>query len=127
MTVQPDLGDLVATFVPDWPLWLLVPGAVVFSVVNAALEEAAYRGVVQQSLERALGPGATALILQAAAFAALHYRAGFPRGVAGIGLTFIYGLVLGVIRRHSRGLMAPVVIHVLTDLAIVAIILSLVA
>ena len=82
--------------------------------------------MVQQSLERALGPGAAALILQAAAFAALHYQAGFPRGVAGIGLTFIYGLVLGVFRRHSRGLMAPVVIHVLTDLAIVAIILSLV-
>ena len=124
---QPDLGDLVATFVPDWPLWLLALGAIVFSLVNATLEEAAYRGVVQHSLERAMGPGTTALVLQAAAFAALHYQAGFPRGVVGSGLTFIYGLALGTIRRHSGGLMAPVVAHVLTDLVIVAIVLSLVA
>ncbi len=125
-TTQPDLDDLVATFVPDWPLWLLVPGAVAFSLANGMLEEAAYRGVGQHSLEGAVGAGSVALVLQAAAFAALHYQAGFPRGIAGIGLTFIYGLVLGGIRRRSGGLMAPVITHALTDLVIVTIVLSLV-
>lgn len=65
-------------------------------------------------------------MLQATAFAALHYQTGFPRGLAGVGLTFIYGLVLGAIRRYAGGLVAVVVTHVLTDLAIVSIVLLLV-
>lgn len=124
-TAKPDLNDLVATFVPNWTLWLLVPGAVVFSLVNAVLEESAYRGVVQYSLESATGVGGTALVLQATAFAALHYQAGFPRGVVGVGLTAVYGLVLGAMRRRAGGLMAPVFTHVLTDLVIVMIVLLL--
>ena len=57
------------------------------------------------------GAGFTALALQATTFAALHYQTGFPRGLVGVGLAFIYGFVLGAIRRHSGGLMAAVVIH----------------
>lgn len=124
---QPNLDDLVATFVPDGPLWLLAAGAVAFALVNALLEEAAYRGVLQHGLESAVGAGRTALVLQATAFAALHFRAGFPRGVTGVALTFVYGLVLGAIRRHAGGLAVPVATHLLTDLVIVAIVLTLVS
>ena len=124
---QPNLDDLVESFVPSWPLWLLVPGAIVFSVVNATLEEAAFRGVCLDSLDRALGTGITPLLLQATAFAALHFQAGFPRGIAGLGLTFLYGFVMGELRRRSGGLMAPVVAHVITDLVVVTIVLSLVS
>jgi uncharacterized protein len=126
VVARPDLADLVRTFVPDWPLWLLVPAAVAFSIVNAAVEEAAYRGVLLGALERAGIPAQIALILQACAFAALHFRAGFPRGPAGVGLTFVYGLVLGVFRHRTGGLLVPFVTHVLTDLTIVAIVLALV-
>jgi membrane protease YdiL (CAAX protease family) len=66
------------------------------------------------------------LVLQAVAFAALHFRAGFPRGMAGVGLTFAYGLVLGELRRRAGGLAAPFITHVLTDLVIVTIVLALV-
>ena len=97
-----------------------------FSVVNAAVEEAAYRGVVLGALETARVPTATALVLQAAAFAALHFQAGFPRGLVGVALTFVYGLVLGALRRRAGGLLAPVITHVLTDLVIVTIVLALV-
>lgn len=122
---RPDLADLVRTFIPDWELWRLVPAAIVFSIVNAALEEAAYRGVVLDALDRALGAGGAALVLQAIAFAALHFNAGFPRGLVGVGLTFIYGLVLGALRRRAGGLMAPFITHVLTDLVIVTIVLAM--
>ncbi|MCY3842463.1 MAG: type II CAAX endopeptidase family protein [Acidobacteria bacterium] len=122
---QPSLDDLVATFVPDWPFWLLAAAAVGFSIVNAVLEEAAYRGVLQHALERAVGAGHAALVLQATAFAALHFLAGFPRGMVGVAVTFAYGLVLGTIRRQAGGLAAPVAVHALTDLAIVAIVLTL--
>ena len=126
ITAQPDLADLVRTFIPDWPLWLLVPAAFVFSVVNAAVEEAAYRGDVLGALNKVQITARAALVLQAVAFAALHFRAGFPRGVFGVGLTFAYGLVLGELRRRAGGLIAPFFTHVLTDLVIVTIVLALV-
>jgi membrane protease YdiL (CAAX protease family) len=104
----PDLDDLVRTFIPAWPIWLLVPAAILFSVVNAALEEAVYRGVVLHALESALGSGVAVLVLQAAAFAALHFQAGFPRGLVGVGLTFVYGLALGMLRRRTDRVNAAV-------------------
>ena len=126
VTARPDLADLVRRFIPNWPLWLLVPAALVFSLVNAAGEEAAYRGVVLGALDKARITAPAALVLQAVAFAALHFRAGFPRGMVGVGLTFAYGLALGELRRRAGGLMVPFITHVLTDLVIVAIVLALV-
>ena len=122
---RPDLADLVQRFIPEWPLWLLGPAAIAFSIANAAVEEAAYRGVLLESLERVLGVGVIALVLQAIAFGALHFQAGFPRGGVGVGLTFVYGLALGMLRRRAGGLMAPFIAHVLTDLVIVTIVLTL--
>jgi membrane protease YdiL (CAAX protease family) len=122
---RPDLADLVRTFVPGWPLWLLAPAAILFSLINAALEEAAYRGVLLEALDTVLGPGPLAVALQAVAFGALHYRAGFPRGAVGVGLAFVYGAALGELRRRAGGLLIPWVTHVLTDLVIVSIVLAL--
>jgi membrane protease YdiL (CAAX protease family) len=126
VTARPDLADLARTFVPDWPLWSLVPAALVFSIVNAAAEEAAYRGVVFGALQKARITARVALVLQAVASAALHFRGGFPRGVVGVGLTFAYGLVLGELCRRAGGLVVPFITHVLTDLVIVTIVLALV-
>ena len=126
VTARPDLADLVRTFIPNWPLWLLLPAALVFSIVNAAGEEAVYRGVLLDALDKARIAAPAALVLQAVVFGALHFRAGFPRGLVGVGLTFAYGLVLGELRRRAGGLMAPFITHVLTDLVIVAIVLALV-
>ena len=123
--VRPDLQDLVRTFVPLIPIWLLVPGALVFALLNAAIEEAAYRGVVLAALDVALGPGVAAIALQAIAFGALHVH-GFPRGALGVGLACLYGLALGALRRRAGGLLAPWIAHVLTDLVIASIVLALV-
>ena len=125
VVARPDLADLVRTFVPNWSLWLLVPGALLLSIVNAATEEAAYRGVVLEALDTALGPGPLAVFLQALAFGALHFRGGFPRGTVGVGLVFVYGVALGALRRKTNGLLAPWIVHVLTDLVIFAIVLAL--
>jgi len=100
-TARPDLTDLVHTCIPHWPLWLLVPAALVFSLVNAAFEEAVYRGVLQGALNTARLTAPAVLILQAVAFAALHFRAGFPRGIGGLGLRFVYGVLLGELRPRA--------------------------
>ena len=85
-----------------------------------------YRGVLQGALDTARLTAPAVLILQAVAFAALHFRAGFPRGIGGLGVTFVYGVLLGELRRCAGGLAAPFITHVLTDAVIVSIVLALV-
>ena len=122
--LHPNVDDIVQTFVPDAPLAVLIAGGLLFSMLNAAVEEGAYRGVLLHGLDTALGQGSVALFLQAAAFGALHVH-GFPRGVLGVGLATIYGLLMGLIRRRAGGMLAPWVAHVFTDIVIAGIILTM--
>lgn len=121
--LRPDLsrhlGFLPA--VPAWTYLLLGPG---FAVLNAALEEAAVRGIVMDATDSAFGPGAGSLLMQAGLFGAMHYLQGFPRGSWGLMMTFLYGIMLGHIRRRSRGMLAPWLAHVCADLVIFAILAS---
>jgi len=124
LLLHPNVADIVEAFVPDLPLGLLIAGGVLFSMVNAAVEEGAYRGVILHALDKALGPGFVALLLQALAFGAVHIR-GFPRGWLGVGLACIYGLLMGAIRRRAGGMFAPWIAHVFTDLVIAGILVLL--
>ena len=124
LLVHPNIADIVEGFVPAQPLGLLIAGGLIFSMVNAAVEEGAYRGVILHALDRSLGPGFAALLLQAVAFGAIHIR-GFPRGWLGVGLACIYGLLMGVIRRRAGGMFAPWIAHVFTDVVIAGIVLFL--
>ncbi|MDE0375088.1 MAG: CPBP family intramembrane metalloprotease [bacterium] len=117
------LADIV-DITRDWSIWTVASLGLLAAVVNAVVEEAVYRGIIQGSLERVLRSGATTLVMQAAVFAALHYPTGILQGLAGVGLAFLYGLVLGLLRRRSRGLAVPVIAHTVTDLVIVGIVLA---
>jgi hypothetical protein len=120
----PNLSDIVDMFVPKAPLGILLIGAFLFSMVNAAVEECVYRGALLPALDNVLGQGLASLLLQAIAFGALHIH-GFPRGTVGVLLATIYGVMMGIIRRKSGGVLAPWVAHVLTDLVIVAVVLTI--
>jgi membrane protease YdiL (CAAX protease family) len=124
LLLRPNVADIVKAFVPDLPVGLLIVGGLIFSMVNAAVEEGAYRGVILGALDRSLGPGFAALLLQALAFGAIHIR-GFPRGWLGVGLACIYGLFMGVIRRRAGGMFAPWIAHVFTDVVIAGIVVFL--
>ncbi|QQB63679.1 CPBP family intramembrane metalloprotease [Kytococcus sedentarius] len=102
---------------------VLVLGALAFSAVNAAAEESAYNGVAQRALGLDLR-GPVAVVLSAAMFGASHWY-GFPNGWWGVCLAGVYGLVLSVLRQVSRGLLLPWVAHVLADLTIVAVLMTL--
>jgi uncharacterized protein len=104
------------------PLWIVVPVGLLFACLNAAVEEAFYRGVIMHALLGTVG-AIPALALQAVSFGLLHTE-GFPSGPAGVALTAGYGLVLGVIRLKAGGLLAPWLAHVLADLTIVAMVAS---
>lgn len=119
---DPDLSDVVATYDIDrWPLPLLIAGAIVFALSNAILEELLWRGLLQDRLEPLLGVGA-AVALQGISFGLQHWH-GFPRGPIGALLAGGWGVMLGVLRRRSRGLLAPVVAHVVADAVIATLLL----
>lgn len=87
-----------------------------FSLVNAAVEEAIFRGVLQTALERVNGP-LVAIVLQAVAFGVLHVL-GVPTGIVGAIMAGAWGLLLGVMRWRTKGLLAPYVAHVAADATI---------
>jgi len=122
LATDPNVDDLRAQ-VPAWPLWALALGAAAYSLLNAAVEEAIYRGILLQALDAALGAGRLAVVAQAAAFGLLHIH-GFPRGWIGVGLAAVYGLMTGVLRRRCRGMTAPFLAHVGADLVILSILMA---
>jgi membrane protease YdiL (CAAX protease family) len=121
---KPDLQSHLA-LIPALPLWTYPVFALGFAALNAAMEEAVFRGVMMEALDSALGAGYLSVGTQAASFAALHYLAGFPSGPIGFAMVFVYGVMLGVVRRHSGGLLAPWVAHVAADIAIFSILAAI--
>lgn len=119
VAVRPDSRHLLR-FMPPMPLWLYPVAGLGFAMGNAALEEAIFRGIMMDALDSAFGPGCTSILLQAVPFALLHLH-GFPSGFWGLAMTFVYGLMLGVIRRRSQGMLAPWLAHVGADTVIFAI------
>lgn len=119
---EPDLHDVVRAYVPDLPLAILVLAAIAFAVVNATLEELIWRGVLQDRLEPVFG-AAAAIALQAASFGIQHYR-GVPRGAVGVLLAGSWAAMLGMLRHRTRGMLAPVLAHVVADSVIAIIVLT---
>jgi uncharacterized protein len=117
---QPNISSHLA-MIPKMPVWLLPLACLGFAMVNAAMEEIVFRGIMMQALDSVHGGGNLTVVIQAGSFASLHYLAGFPNGVWGFAMVFVYGFMLGVLRRRSRGILASWIAHVLTDIAIFAI------
>jgi membrane protease YdiL (CAAX protease family) len=124
LLARPDLSDVLDTYVPDVPLPVLLIGGVGFALVNAALEELSWRGVMQDRLIPLFGISG-AILLQAASFGVQHAW-GFPRGIEGVALAGGWAVLLGFLRQRSEGLLAPFVAHVVADATIAVIVLGLV-
>lgn len=103
----------------QYPQWLiLIIGIPLFAIINAFAEEVVYRGVMQEALARVFSQKYLVLILQASAFAAVHFAVGFPNGSFGYLMVFVYGLVLGYLRLRTNGMLAPYLAHLIADLTI---------
>ena len=87
------------------PLWLLIIAGVGFSPVNALVEEAVFRGALQTALQQVAGP-VVAVVVQAVAFGTRHVL-GVPVGIVGAVMAGSWGLLLGLLRWRTRGLLAP--------------------
>ncbi|MFW6181710.1 MAG: CPBP family intramembrane glutamic endopeptidase [Spirochaetota bacterium] len=120
--VEPDFTQYLA-IIPRVGLPLLIAGVAGYSVCNAVLEEVLFRGVFWDGLEKVMSSTAVILVLQAVFFGLRHYH-GVPSGFVGMGLSFCYGLVLGVLRVRSGGLAAPIAAHVFADTTIAFMVLK---
>ncbi|SDQ56385.1 CPBP family intramembrane glutamic endopeptidase [Thermostaphylospora chromogena] len=104
------------------PWWLVAVAVAAFVVVNAAAEEAVFRGVLLEAMA-ATGPLPFAVAVQALGFGLIHLHAGFPTGPLGMALASFFGLILGLLRVHTGGLLAPWAAHVGTNLAMAGILM----
>jgi CAAX protease family protein len=111
---------------PAMPLWLFPVAGLAFAAGNAAMEESIYRGVIMQSLDSAAGAGALSILIQAWLFGCMHFLHGFPNGLWGVAMTFLYGVMLGWLRRRTRGMLVPWLAHVVADLVIFIIVAGVV-
>jgi membrane protease YdiL (CAAX protease family) len=123
--LNPDLS-IHLKYIPDMPIWLFPLAGLGFSAFNAAMEEFVFRGMTMQALDSAFGPGIMSIVLQAWPFGAMHYREGFPNGAWGLAMTFVYGIMLGALRRRAQGMFAPWIAHVCADMMIFAILAGLI-
>jgi len=123
--LNPDLS-MHLKYIPDMPIWLFPLAGLGFSAFNAAIEEFVFRGVTMQALDSAFGPGIISIVLQAWPFGAMHYLEGVPNGAWGLAMTFVYGIMLGALRRRAQGLFAPWFAHVCADMMIFVILAGLV-
>ena len=115
---KPDLSPSRAN-IPSMPLWILPLAGLAFAVINAAVEEAIFRGIILQALDSALGAGITPVVIQGLVFGWMHYsEVGFPKGALGVAMAFIYGLLLGFLRNHSQGMAAPWLAHTGADMTV---------
>lgn len=118
---RPDVASLADQIPHVSPVELVLLGAG-FSVFNALMEEAVFRGVLQEALAAEWGPW-WAVGLQAVLFGVIHGQ-GFPGGVAGMVMTSLFGLALGLLRQRSGGMAASCVAHVCADATIFALLVQ---
>ena len=119
---EPELGAATVQLVElgrAAPSAVVVAFIVVFAVVNPLVEEVAYRNVAYEAARA--GAPAAAVVLQALAFGTLHV-VGFPAGATGVGLSFLYGLMLGIIRVMTGGLRIAMIAHIATNATIAALV-----
>lgn len=110
LTHQPLIRSIKA------PALLLITGLAI-AALNSLIEEAIYRGILYDAIERA-GFGAwIAVAIQAVAFGTFHLNSNEP-GLVGVAMTAVLGLVLGILRRVSGGLIAPYILHFALDIGV---------
>jgi hypothetical protein len=113
---RPALSPMLVYF-PSWaPRWIVPVGVVLFSVINAAAEEAIWRGAIMET-----NSSWAMVVVQAAGFGLWHFR-GFPSGWAGALLAGGFAFLMGVLRKRTGGMLVPWLTHACADAVIGAIV-----
>ncbi|MBN2347337.1 MAG: CPBP family intramembrane metalloprotease [Bacteroidales bacterium] len=102
---------------PDGPVHWMVMYGIGFAVFNSIAEEYLSRGMLCNGLEKLFSNKAFIILIQAIIFSVFHIH-GFPGGISGMVMVFVWSLVLGWLRYRTRGLLGVLIGHFLADLSI---------
>lgn len=111
----PDVARYSAAL-PFESLGGVILAGIIFTIVNATLEELVFRGILFDALESQWGAWFT-LMATSLLFCVGHLR-GYPSGPAGAGLAAVFGLATGGLRLWTGGLALPIVAHLAADATI---------
>jgi membrane protease YdiL (CAAX protease family) len=114
-TTKPDVGSYRA-FLPLGAFGGVILAGVVFTIVNATLEELVFRGVLFDAVQSQWGVWGT-LIGTALLFGLGHLH-GYPPGPLGACLATLFGFGTGALRFWTGGLLLPIVAHMGADATI---------
>lgn len=104
----------------DWQqLILLSPFVLLFALMNAFGEEMAFRAAPLSQLWLVIGEK-QAVWLTAVWFGLGHYYGGIPAGAMGAVMSGLLGLLLGKAMLETKGIVLPILMHLLIDAAIYA-------
>jgi hypothetical protein len=117
---RPDVSQL-ALQLPVAALGNLFLAGVCFSIINAAMEEAIFRGVLWGAVADEWNAG-VALVVTTVLFAVGHLR-GYPPGPLGATMAGVYGLALGILRWWTGGLGLALGSHLCADATIFGLLL----
>jgi len=133
--LQPDL-EAFLEMMPKVSIPLLMLAGLGFAVTNAFVEEMFFRGFLWRGIETTKYFSAAGgsiryktgrilqLLVTALFFGLLHFN-GFPGGAVGIGMVFVWGIFLGILRKRTGGMLAPFLAHVASDMTIFGILCGL--
>jgi len=95
-------------------VWIVV-GAISLMLASPIVQEIVFRGLVQGALQ-ARFPGVVAVILSSAVFALAH--AGVPSWSWALAINYgVGGLLYGVLYNRTGGLLAPIILHMVWNVA----------
>lgn len=119
LLIAPDVTDFAARLPVRWFGNVFLAG-VCLSLVNAALEELIFRGILWDVVAKEWNPG-MALVVTSLLFGIGHFD-GYPPGILGAIMAGTYGITLGVLRWWTGGLALAYGCHVCADAAIISIV-----
>jgi membrane protease YdiL (CAAX protease family) len=94
----------------------VILAGVIFTVVNATLEELVFRGILFDALQSQWGMWVT-LMATSLLFSVGHLR-GYPSGAVGACMAAVFGFAMGGLRLWTGGLALPIVAHMGADATI---------
>ncbi len=99
-------------------LFLFVIGFPIVALNNSLFEEIIFRGILQEALTNTYQSKVLVIVLQATVFASFYFVHGLPNGVIGYLMALVFGIISGYLKHTANGLLAPVTMHFIADIAI---------
>lgn len=119
--VATDLSRFQA-FVPTVSMPVLIVYGVLFALWNSLVEEFMARANLYDAYAAIFSGPVAPIVFQALFFALWHFN-GFPGGIVGVAMVFVWSVFLGTMRHTSGGIVAPFVAHFFADVTIALILL----